>query len=91
MKTYRRKPGTVRAVQFDPQGVHKMALPEGVIGIPSPGADNWAYEGCQFSVTTIHGQNAEVVAGDFVVLEPDGIHYYPCKPDVFLDRYEPAD
>lgn len=91
MALYRRKPGLVEAVQFDPIGVHKMVLPKGVLGFPSPGADNWSYEGCEFSVVTIHGQKTPVVAGDFIVTEPDGIHHYPCKPGIFLDRHDLAE
>lgn len=43
-------------------------------------------------VHTIHENlivNLEV--GDFVIPEPDGKHYRPCKPDVFSTIYEPVD
>jgi hypothetical protein len=39
-------------------------------------------------VVTIHGQKTYVVPGDFIVQEPDGIHYYPCKPDIWLAGHE---
>lgn len=39
------------------------------------------------SVTTIHGQETSVAPGDWIITEPDGIHHYPCKPDVFAARY----
>lgn len=41
-------------------------------------------------VTTIHGQVTAVAPGDWVIREPDGEHYYPCKPDIFAATYEPA-
>lgn len=42
-------------------------------------------------VHTIHdNQSVKLEPGDFVVPEPDGIHYYPCKPDIWLERHEPV-
>ena len=40
-------------------------------------------------VVTIHGQKAYLDRGDWIIAEPDGEHFYPCKPDIFADRYEP--
>jgi hypothetical protein len=40
-------------------------------------------------VTTIHGQRAYLAPGDWVITEPDGVHHYPCKPDIFEASYEP--
>ena len=38
---------------------------------------------------TMHaGQSVVLADGDWVIPEPDGIHYYPCKPDVFANTYE---
>jgi len=88
---YRSKPTVIEAVQFLPLTDHKLKLPEGVTGIHSPGADNWAYEGCMFYVTTIQGQKVPVSEGEWIIAEPDGIHHYPCAPDVFAARYEPVD
>ncbi len=40
-------------------------------------------------VETIHkGQTVEVQEGEWVIAEPDGIHFYPCKPDIFTNTYE---
>ena len=39
-------------------------------------------------VTTIHGQETEVTIGDWIITEPDGIHFYPCKPDIFKLTYD---
>ena len=39
-------------------------------------------------VHTIHdSQVVKLKAGDWVIPEPDGIHFYPCKPDIFKDTY----
>lgn len=88
---FRKKPVVIEAVQFDPGGPHKKSLPTGVRGRPSPGADNWNYEGCEFFVVTIHGQEARVVPGDWIATEPDGVHHYPIKPAIFAATYEPVD
>lgn len=39
-------------------------------------------------ITTIHGQETRVADGDWIIQEPDGIHHYPCKPDIFEQTYE---
>jgi hypothetical protein len=42
-------------------------------------------------VHTIHaGQIVNLAVGDWIIPEPDGIHYYPCKPDIFALTYEPV-
>ena len=88
MPKFRSKPVVIEAVQFDPYDKHKMRLPDGVTGVPGGGADNWAYMGCTFFVTTTHGQRTDVVAGDWIIRDPDGNGYYPCKPDIFEATYE---
>lgn len=39
-------------------------------------------------VVTIHGQKTKIVDGDWILPEPDGVHFYPCKPDIFAATYE---
>lgn len=40
-------------------------------------------------VHTIHdNQIVELEVGDWVIPEPDGEHFYPCKPDIFEQTYE---
>lgn len=42
-------------------------------------------------VHTIHdNQIVMLEVGDFVIPEPDGEHYYPCKSDIFAATYEPV-
>ena len=41
-------------------------------------------------VHTIHnGQTVNLEIGDYIISEPDGEHFYPCKPDIFEATYEP--
>ena len=42
-------------------------------------------------VHTIHNnQIVELEVGDYIIPEPDGEHFYPCKPDIFKQTYEPV-
>ena len=42
-------------------------------------------------VHTIHNNQIVLLEiGDWIIPEPDGIHFYPCKPDIFEATYEPA-
>lgn len=42
-------------------------------------------------VHTIHkDQVVYIELGDWIIPEPNGINYYPCKPDIFEKTYEPA-
>lgn len=43
-------------------------------------------------VHTIHNNQSVILTqGDWVIPEPDGIHYYPCKPNIFDATYESVD
>lgn len=47
---------------------------------------DWAVMGV---VETISGPHV-ICPGDYVVPEPDGLNYYPCRRDVFEATYEPV-
>ena len=40
-----------------------------------------------YYVVSTHGQREDVVDGDYIITDIDGIHHYPCKPDIFENRY----
>lgn len=86
---FRKRPVVIEAVQLDPTGKHSQNLPEGVIGLSSPGADNWGYKGCRFYIETLEGR-MEAKPGDWIITGIKG-ERYPCKPDVFAASYEPAE
>jgi hypothetical protein len=87
---FRKKPVIIDAVQWFP-GVEHPGVdvvpahmsPSRVPGefFPVPDA---------FYVVTIHEQRCYIQPGDWLIPEPDGIHYYPCKPDIFENTYEPV-
>ncbi len=81
MAKYRKKPVVIEAVQYVEYGR------------PVPGMclSRSCYSGgnTQPHVHTIHAnQVVNLEVGDFVIPEPDGEHFYPCKPDIFAATYE---
>lgn len=77
MATYRKKPVLVEASQFFISG-NPEEYPEGI---------RWDHQAGNYYVTTIHGQRAYLADEDWVITEPDGLHHYPCKPDIFAAIY----
>jgi len=71
MPTYTHRPTEVEAIQFLPQKHHPWVS---------------CSQG-EFYVIAIHGQKTVVVEYDWIVKEPDGIHHYPIKPDIFEQTY----
>ena len=74
MPKFRKKPVVIDAEQFNGHND-----PPGVFRRPE---DHTPY------VVTIHGQRVYLSPGDWVVPEPDGVHYYPIKDEVFQNTYE---
>lgn len=42
----------------------------------------------KYFVINISAQKIYVDDGDWIITEPDHIHHYPCKPDIFESKYE---
>jgi hypothetical protein len=55
-------------IRFDPYDTHRLKLPMGVEGIPSPSADNWAYDGCRFFWIRPGKPRQEIFAGDMITV-----------------------
>ena len=103
MPKFRKKPVIIEAFQFNPNAqlyyewgdqypnVRHTSYQEVNKLIGTSGCSkeepywNWDRMGI---VTTIHGQDTIVVPGDYILPEPDGIHFYPCKPDIFESTYD---
>jgi hypothetical protein len=77
MPKFRRKPVVIEAEQFN--------------GLNDPRGVFRRVEDDSPYVVTIHGQRCYIEPGDWIIPEPDGVHYYPCKPGIFADTYEPAE
>lgn len=82
MAKYRRKPAVIEAEQWI-----------GPCSSPMRGVyvDGNTDDPTNYYVVTIHGQKTPIAPGDWILPEPDGEHFYPCKPSVFEATYEPDD
>lgn len=78
---FQKKPIVIEAAQFR----LGQPIPKGVcVGW------NCAANEREPHVHTIHaGQVYILQDGDWIIPEPDGVHFYPCKPDIFEATYEP--
>lgn len=83
MPKFRKKPIVVEAVQYfrHNQFIEPQASFPSLTLDPNSNRDY---------VMTIHGERAHLEDGDWMILEPDGRHAYPCKSDIFAATYEPA-
>lgn len=93
MRKFRKRPIIVEAEQWFPDrdipGVSLYTPPDVVIFDKSGQGCGTVYPQPAYHVVqTIHGEFARLEPGDWVIREPDGIHYYPCKPDLFTVIYE---
>ena len=90
---YQSKLITIEAEQWFPgkviPGVFTQTPEEAVAIIGGRGHGQQVFQQTPKSyVVTIHRQRAYLDPGDWVIMEPDGEHFYPCKPDIFEKRYE---
>src|SRR5436190_271740 len=78
---YRRKVTIIEAEQFMGGG---HPNPRGVCMKPCLDA-SWIHP----HVHTMHNNQSVLLnVGDWVIPEPDGVHFYPCKAEVFQATYE---
>jgi hypothetical protein len=86
MAIYRKKPGLREAEQF--KGFYHTPYPPGVVMVDNGNDQDQTKERYEFYVVTTHGQKTPIEDGDYIVREPDGNGYYPCKPEIFEKEYE---
>lgn len=86
-RRYRRKPVMIEAEQF--QGNLWACDPRGVCRELGHGIEDCGNGSAWPHLHTMHkGQVVRIEPGDWVLPEPDGEHFYPCKPDIFASTYE---
>ena len=91
MPKCRKKPVVIEAEQWFP-GRNIKGVTMEPCDLPSHDPEWPCNEGAHPVVHTIHeGQTVRVQAGDWIIPEPDGVHFYPCKPDIFAATYEPVE
>lgn len=44
-----------------------------------------------FAVITVHGKTAVIRHGDWIIPDNKPGTFYPCKPEVFVAKYEPVE
>ncbi len=80
MAKYRKKPVVIEAEQFTGD-----ALVKGICNSVSC----FTSGNHKPHVHTIHDNQIVILeVGDYIIPEPDGEHYYPCKPDIFEKTYD---
>lgn len=83
MAKYRKKPVVIEAVQYVEYGKLVRGMCNSVSCLTPVDVNSEPH------VHTIHkGQAVKLEVGDWIIPEPDGEHYYPCKPDIFEATYE---
>ena len=92
MPKFRRKPVVIEAEQYSKQRhIDEGYLPPGVSHGYFADGDGARRERMP-EVHTIHNnQVVRIEDGDWIIPEPDGIHFYPCKSDIFEATYEPVE
>lgn len=83
-RKYRAKPLIIEAAQFN--GFYATPYPYGVM-MEDNSNNPERGKRYQFYVVS-HGQRINIEINDWVITEPDGSGYYPCKPDIFKAKYE---
>ena len=78
---FRKKPVEIEAEQYIEYG----KLVKGMCNSQSCYADG----NTEPHVHTIHDNQIVLLeVGDWIIPEPDGVHFYPCKPNIFEDAYD---
>ena len=89
MAKYRKKPVVIEAEQYVSASrfCHGYSQErKAVLGVCQ--SHNCLVAGLQPHVHTINDQIVILEVGDWIIPEPDGEHFYPCKPDIFEASYE---
>lgn len=83
MAKFRKKPVVIEAVQYTEHGKLVIGMCNSLSCFTAGNSET--------HVHTIHaGQIVNLKVGDYVIPEPGGEHFYPCKPDIFAATYEPV-
>jgi len=84
MARYRKKPVVIEAMEYQPERIHDIWEWAGADVVYGPAdGDNSAY------IETLEGR-MEARPGDWIIKGVKG-EFYPCKPDIFEQTYEPAE
>ena len=95
MAKYRKKPVVIEAEQYTGYGKLVRGMCNSVSCFTRgdyPGVVSINEKGnTEPHVHTIHNNQMVLLEiGDWIIPEPDGEHFYPCKPDIFDMTYDLA-
>ncbi len=83
MPKFRKKPVVIEAVQWMGENVEE-------VGVFFEQSDReWGRRGDVWSIITLEG-TMDANVGDWIIKGVKG-EFYPCKPDIFEQTYEPVD
>lgn len=89
---YRKKPAVIEAVQWDGDNLAEVIQFTGL----HPSAQKWTWEEYKqvvasegLKVFTLNGP-VMVCVGEYIIRGVQG-EFYPCKPDIFEQTYEPVE
>ena len=85
-RKYRKKPVVVEAMKYD--GYNYPSVQDWIAGECNMWPA-WIHNYGPFEIDTLEGIMT-VSVGDYVIKGVKG-EFYPCKPDIFEQTYEPAD
>lgn len=74
MAKYRKKPVIREAFQWNGGEVPGIVGYDSLVG--------------HYYIMTVHRQATYIDPGDYIIKEPSGNGYYPCKPDIFEKEYD---
>ncbi|MDR1946424.1 MAG: PGDYG domain-containing protein [Desulfovibrio sp.] len=83
VRTYRKKPVEVEAVQWTGENIDEISA---FCGASFLGAQGGQGRGTTLSIGTLEGPHI-ASTGDFIIKGVTG-EFYPCKPDIFNATYE---
>jgi len=94
IQKFRKKPVEIEAYQITRELLESILFdgknyPSGLMMTSGSYNPETRYISAWFGrVITIHNQETKVIEGDWIITEPDGVHHYPCKPDIFINSYD---
>lgn len=87
VREYIKKPRVIQAIQLDYEGSNIRDVVEFVVS--GSGLMNYSPETGKHRIETLEG-DMFIDYGDYVIRGVQG-EFYPCKPDIFMESYDPVD
>ena len=86
---YRKKPVIIEAMILERRCAEMVVEFIGESNIPEYNLGEFAEDACYIEIKTLEG-TMTASEGDFIIKGVQG-EFYPCKPDIFKQTYEPVE